>query len=202
MKRVALINYGGGNEYSMINTLKRIGVDLVFSSDFNEIRNCSKVILHGVGTFASTVDALEASVGIKNLRNLIDGGVPFLGVCVGMQILTDVGFEFGQHEGLKIIPGKTVPLKDAPLLTHVGWNNLDLINADCPILTGIDSAMDFYFVHSYVVDLVNQAFVKAECNYGNSFPAVIQNNNIFGVQFHPEKSHEPGNLLLRNFLSI
>jgi glutamine amidotransferase len=202
MKRVALIDYGGGNELSMINTLHKIGVDLVFSSDIKEIKKCSNVILHGVGTFESTMNALDKSVGIDNLKELVVSGVPFMGVCVGMQILTEVGLEFGNHDGLSVFPGKSVRLKDAPLLPHVGWNNLDFISIDCPILAGIDPSMDFYFVHSYVVDLVDKDSMKAESNYGSSFAAVIQKNNVFGVQFHPEKSHDPGNLVLRNFLSI
>jgi len=202
MKRVALINYGGGNELSMINTLDRIGADVIFSSDFQKIRNCSAVILHGVGTFAGTMEALDKSVGVDNLMNVLDSGVPFLGVCVGMQILTEGGLEFGNHEGLKALPGKTVPIKDAPMLPHVGWNNLKLTGTDCPILSGINSDMDFYFVHSYAVDLINKDLIKAECTYGSSFAAVVQKNNIFGVQFHPEKSHDPGNLVLRNFLML
>lgn len=202
MKRVALINYGGGNEMSMINTLNRIGVDLVFSSDIQEIRKCSNIILHGVGTFESTMNAIDKSVGIDNLKQLMVSGVPIMGVCVGMQILTEVGLEFGNHEGLNVFPGKTVPLEHAPMLPHVGWNNLDLMGNDCPILSGIDPTMDFYFVHSYVVDLIDKGYIKAESNYGSSFAAVIQKNNVFGVQFHPEKSHDPGNLVLQNFLTI
>lgn len=202
MKRVALINYGGGNELSMINTLNRIGVDLVFSSDIQEIRKCSNIILHGVGTFESTMNALDKSVGIDNLKQLMVSGVPIMGVCVGMQILTKVGLEFGNHEGLSVFPGKTVSLEHAPMLPHVGWNNLDLMSNDCPILSGIDPTMDFYFVHSYVVDLIDKGYIKAESNYGSSFAAVIQKNNVFGVQFHPEKSHDPGNLVLQNFLNI
>ncbi len=202
MKRVALINYGGGNELSMLNTLNRIGVDIVFSSNIQEIKTCSNLILHGVGTFESTMHALDKSVGLDNLKQVIDSGVPFLGVCVGMQVLTEVGLEFGKHEGLSVFPGKTVQLEDAPMLPHVGWNNLELISNDCPLLSGIDPTMDFYFVHSYVVNLQDKDFIKAESSYGRSFAAVIQKNNIFGVQFHPEKSHDPGNLVLRNFLSI
>lgn len=202
MKRVALINYGGGNEMSMINTLNRIGVDLVFSSDIQEIRKCSNIILHGVGTFESTMNAIDKSVGIDNLKQLMVSGVPIMGVCVGMQILTEVGLEFGNHEGLNVFPGKTVPLEHAPMLPHVGWNNLNLMSNDCPILSGIDPTMDFYFVHSYVVDLIDKGYIKAESNYGSSFAAVIQKNNVFGVQFHPEKSHDPGNLVLQNFLTI
>lgn len=202
MKRVALINYGGGNEMSMINTLNRIGVDLVFSSDIQEIRKCSNIILHGVGTFESTMNAIDKSVGIDNLKQLMVSGVPIMGVCVGMQILTEVGLEFGNHEGLNVFPGKTVPLERAPMLPHVGWNNLNLMSNDCPILSGIDPTMDFYFVHSYVVDLIDKGYIKAESNYGSSFAAVIQKNNVFGVQFHPEKSHDPGNLVLQNFLTI
>jgi glutamine amidotransferase len=202
MKRVSLINYGGGNERSMINSLERIGVDVVFSSDIQEIRNCDSLIFHGVGSYAGVMSALDKSVGVDNLRDLVISGVPFLGVCVGMQILTEVGLEFGKHEGLNLLPGKTVPIKDAPMLPHIGWNNLELVSSDCPLLSGISSDMDFYFVHSYAVDLLDKELVKAECNYGSSFAAVIQSNNIFGVQFHPEKSHEPGNLVLRNFLSL
>ncbi len=202
MKRVALIDYGGGNEMSMINTLNRIGVDLVFSSSIQDIQSCSNIILHGVGSFESTMQALDKSVGIDNLKQLMVSGVPFMGVCVGMQVLTEVGLEFGNHEGLSVFPGKTIPLVDAPMLPHVGWNNLELISKDCPLLSGIDPTMDFYFVHSYVVDLLDKDFIKAKSSYGSSFPAVIQKNNIFGVQFHPEKSHDPGNLVLRNFLSI
>lgn len=202
MKRVALINYGGGNELSMINTLNRIGVDLVFSSDIQEIRKCSNIILHGVGTFESTMHALDKSVGKDNLKQLMVSGVPIMGVCVGMQILTEVGLEFGNHEGLSVFPGKTVPLEHAPMLPHVGWNNLELMSNDCPILSGLDPTMDFYFVHSYVVDLIDKGYIKAESNYGSSFAAVIQKNNVFGVQFHPEKSHDPGSLVLQNFLAI
>jgi glutamine amidotransferase len=202
MKRVALVNYGGGNELSMINTLNRIGVELVFSSDFQEIKKCSNIILHGVGTFESTMSSLEKSVGINNIKELISSGKPFLGVCVGMQVLTELGLEFGEHEGLGIFPGKTIPLRNPPMITHVGWNNLELTSADCPILSGIESYMDFYFVHSFAVEVENKDLVKAECTYGSSFPAVVQHENIFGVQFHPEKSHDPGNLVLRNFLSL
>ena len=127
-------------------------------------------------------------------------GKPFLGICVGMQLLADRGFEFGDHEGLGWIPGVVQRLESAPHpLPHIGWNNIEIVR-DVPLLASFPARQDFYFVHSFVFRAADEAAVVARTEYGEPFAAIIARDNLVGVQFHPEKSQKAGRVLIQNFL--
>ena len=199
-QQIAVIQYNAGNIHSVLSALHRLGFKGILTDNPEIIQSSDKVIFPGVGEARSTMNHLREKGLDEIIKNLTQ---PVLGICLGMQLLCKHSEE-NNTDCLGIIPlevKKFIP-QQRENVPHVGWNNLDSISRDCPILTGIDHTMDFYFVHSYVVDLVDNDSMKAESNYGSSFAAVIQKNNVFGVQFHPEKSHDPGNLVLRNFLSI
>lgn len=199
---VGLIDYGGGNLLSATNALFRAGAEVVVSNDYRELLYCSHLVLHGVGAFSATMEGLENSLGLDNLSSLMNSGKPFLGICVGMQVLAEIGFENGEHSGLGVVRGRVEKLNLAPSLPHMGWNTLELKDKGCPILRNIAEEDHFYFVHSYSIVEGSSSETAALTNHGQKFVSVVQKESVFGVQFHPEKSGNPGELVLRNFISL
>lgn len=200
-KAVGIIDYGSGNVASILNALKKIGTDAILSSHRDELLACSHVILPGVGSFAGAVHKLRSKVGLDFVRQLAKDR-PFLGICVGMQLLGLSSEEFGTLEnGLGLFPHKVRMLRGASYLPHVGWNSLTNVSKDSRLLHGLDNNQDFYFVHSFVLDAA-EAYSVANCEYGEEFVAVVERDLTFGVQFHPEKSGPAGVKLLKNFVEI
>ena len=201
--KVCILDYGSGNVKSVYNILVNIGTDVIISNKKNDIENCSHIILPGVGAYGSAMKKIQEKLPINILENqIINKGKPFLGICVGMQVLGDFGYEFGKNKGLGWIPGECRKLISNNLpLPHVGWNNITIKN-ESSILNGIGNDLDFYFVHSYVFEPSLNEHIISKTNYGNDFCSIIKKNNIFGVQFHPEKSHFAGKNLISNFLNI
>jgi len=202
---VTIVNYGMGNLGSVQNMLKRIGVKSIISSDINEIEKAEKILLPGVGAF----DAAISKIDELNLRSLLvhkalEQKVPFLGICLGMQLLTRSSEE-GVLKGLDLIPAQTIKFKfdNNPSLKipHMGWNFVKQNNPS-KLTGGFTEDYRFYFVHSYkvVCDKDENSILKTD--HGGEFDSAIQKDNIFGAQFHPEKSHKYGMHLLTNFSKI
>jgi glutamine amidotransferase len=199
---VCILDYGSGNVASVKNAFDRLGLENCVSSDVKDIAEASHLVLPGVGAFKASMEKIEANLPIELIRNEISAGKPLLGICVGMQVFAESGFEFEIHPGLNLIPGSEVielPLEISK--PHVGWNSIKF-ESHHPILNHVDDGADFYFVHSYFVSKIDESNLIASCNYGVKFPAVIAKNNMVGVQFHPEKSQSNGDKLLQNFAEL
>jgi glutamine amidotransferase len=207
---VTVIDYGSGNLRSVAKALEQAAAQaglaeaIEVTGDAAAVRRADRIVLPGVGAFGDCKRGLEALPGmIEALEERVHiGDVPFLGICVGMQLLATVGHEHGDHLGLDWIGGSVVPLApNEPQLVvpQMGWNRLILEDEDHPVLSGLHDA-EMYFAHSYVFVPADPADSVAEVEYGGRHVAAIARANIFGVQFHPEKSQEAGLRLLSNFL--
>ena len=207
---VALIDYGSGNLRSAEKALARAaaehatGHEIVVTDKADVAAKAERIVLPGVGAFADCMRGLKAVPGMVDALTeaVRTRGVPFLGICVGMQLLASVGREFGDHAGLGWIEGDVVRMtpKDPALkVPHMGWNELRLERAH-PLFDGIASNAHAYFVHSYVIVPRDKADVLATADYGGAFAAAVGHDNIAGTQFHPEKSQATGLRLLANFL--
>ncbi|MXS19955.1 imidazole glycerol phosphate synthase subunit HisH [Pseudomonas oryzihabitans] len=202
MTRVCVLDYGAGNVRSVLNLFESLGPTQL-SNDPEIIAAASHLVLPGVGAFGAAMAKVEQHLPLPLLRRLVlEERRPFLGICVGMQLLADEGLEFGHCRGLGWIPGRVERLAsgDSPL-PHVGWNDVRVERAH-PLLQGLEEPADFYFVHSYGFQATDPANVLATVEYGERFAAVVGRGNVLGVQFHPEKSQGPGRRLLRNFLEL
>jgi imidazole glycerol-phosphate synthase subunit HisH len=208
MPTVALIDYGSGNLASAAKALARAAADtgheIVTTADPAVVKAAERIVLPGVGAFADCMRGLSAVPGmVPALREkVLKDGAPFLGICIGMQLLASVGREFGQHVGLGWIAGEVVKIEpqDPSLkIPHMGWNELKIVQRH-KLLDGIDSGAHAYFVHSYHFQPVLPDDLLATTEYGETLTAVIGNENIVGTQFHPEKSQATGLKLLANFL--
>ena len=199
--KVCVLDYGSGNVASVYNLINRLGYDIKISNKPEDIKKSSHLILPGVGAFGASVEKIKSNISIELLKDEVKvKKKPFLGICVGMQVLAEKGLEFGTHEGLGWIEG-TVEKINAKVLPHVGWNSIDM-KKKSPIFTNIKNASDFYFVNSYAFRVKDNNFIIAETTYENKFCSAIQKENIFGVQFHPEKSQKVGQDIIDNFLKV
>lgn len=198
-KKVVIIDYKLGNVASVKKAFEKIGAKTIISSSKKDIAQASHIVLPGVGAFGDGMKNLIALnlVGLLTER-VLKKGVPFLGICLGMQLLAEKGYEFGEHKGLGWIKGEVKKLT-APRLPHVGWNNIKVIKTN--IFHDIPDD-NFYFVHSYVLKPTDKSIVSSTCNYGEIFPSSIQEDNIFATQFHPEKSQRAGLKVIENFLNF
>ena len=177
---------------------------MVVSNDVDVINQASHIVLPGVGSFGAAMRKINATLPMEELKKaLFIDKKPFLGICVGMQVMAEKGFEFGDHAGLGWIPGSVELLAtdDHVLLPHMGWNNVS-VTSPCPLMDGLGHDPDFYFVHSYAMRPSSSLSVVATTEYGEKFCSVVQSENLFGVQFHPEKSQKAGRKLVENFLNI
>lgn len=201
---VCIVDYGSGNVKSVYNIFRSIHEDVRVSNSAEDLNAATHIVLPGVGAFGAAMAKVRALPSFDVLRdNVLIHKKPYLGICVGMQILADRGLEHGDHEGLGWIPG-IVRRIDAPdlHLPHVGWNNFSWCQPENPLLKGIAAAMDFYYVHSYQFETADPACRIAACSYGMEVTAAVNKENIYGVQFHPEKSQKAGKKLIENFLGL
>jgi glutamine amidotransferase len=200
---VALIDYGSGNLRSAEKALARAGADVVVTSDPGAVAKAERIVLPGVGAFG---DCMAGLAGIPGMVDALDEAVlkraaPFLGICVGMQLLASVGHEFGEHKGLGWIPGEVARLTPVGLkVPHMGWNEIAVARPH-PLFDGIAPGANVYFVHSFTMRTADPAHLLATADYGGAFAAAVGRDNIAGVQFHPEKSQAVGLALLGNFLT-
>jgi len=207
MQRVALINYGSGNLRSAEKALIRAAdgkSEVVVTDDPDVIANADRVVLPGVGAFAACMAAFEARPGVSEaMAEAVQGkGAPFLGICVGMQLLASRGLEFGETPGLDWIAGDVRRLETtdpAIKIPHMGWNNLAEVS-DQPVVAGLKGGETVYFTHSFAFFPKDERDVAAYVDHGGRFPAAVARGNVAGVQFHPEKSQASGLDLLARFL--
>ena len=195
--KVAVLDYGIGNLFSIKRSLQRIGLDVEVTSS---IKGCKYdgIVLPGVGNFKTGAE----NVGLlrEDIVRLTSNGTPLLGICLGMQLLFEESQE-SDGRGLALLRGKIIRLPKDVKTPHMGWNNLRII-ADNEILDGIDERDYFYFVHSYYARPADKSVIAAETEYGIRFASVVAEGNIYGTQFHPEKSGKSGSRILRNFMMI
>lgn len=202
---VAIIDYGVGNLFSLQCSLKKIGVEAVVTSDENVIKEADRIILPGVGAFGDAAKKLRSSGLVELITEEAKNGKPFLGICLGMQLLFEKGFEYGEHEGLGFLKGNVIPLENKIPenlnIPHMGWNALDLVGEKSPIFKYINDGDFVYFVHSfYATDCDDSVIATSE--YGIPVTAAVGKGNIFGCQFHPEKSGDVGLKILKAFCEI
>ncbi|MCX7795192.1 MAG: imidazole glycerol phosphate synthase subunit HisH [bacterium] len=198
---ITVIDYGAGNLFSVRKALEYFGAKVIVSDISNDILNAKGLILPGVGAFGWGMKLLEEKDLCGAIRGAVDRGVPLLGVCLGLQLLFEESEESPEVKGLGIIKGKVKKLPSDLPLPHIGWNQVKILR-NIPIFKGIKSESFFYFVHSYYGEPIDEGLVCGETDYGITFPSVIWQNNIFAVQFHPEKSSKEGLKIYKNFLDI
>ena len=199
---ITIVDYGVGNLFSVVSGLNFIGADSQISSDPDTVRNAEKLLLPGVGAFADAAELLNKTGLGQAVKDAVSKGTPLLGICLGMQLLFDKSYEFGECEGLGLIPGEIHPLRNdisAELkVPQMGWNPLKIIKDD-PLLDGIDEGDCVYFVHSFYAKHCEENLC-AVAEYGVYVPALVRKNNVWGAQFHPEKSGDVGLRILKNFI--
>ena len=200
---LAIIDYQMGNLRSVQKGFEKVGHQAVITSDPEELKRASKIVLPGVGAFGDAMLELRRRNLIEPIREAVDSGKPFLGICLGLQLLFETGYEGGQHEGLGILPGKVVrfDLSHDYKVPHMGWNQLR-IRRPAPILNGLSDGTHVYFVHSYYVAPQDPSVIATETDYGGDFCSMIWRNKLFATQFHPEKSQADGRRILRNFAEL
>jgi imidazole glycerol-phosphate synthase subunit HisH len=200
-KKVVIIDYKMGNIASVEKSFKKVGANIVISNKEMDIKNASHIILPGVGTFGDGMKNLKKLGLINVLRKKIKKEkTPFLGICLGMQLLGEIGHEFGKDDGLGLIKGAVVKLNTGKLrLPHIGWNDIKIVKKNILFQNIPDN--NFYFVHSFHLKCPQKSIISSTCTYGEKFVASIQDKNIFATQFHPEKSQLGGLKVLENFLS-
>ncbi len=197
---IAIIDYGAGNIFSVMNALEYLNIPSVLTADPAQIQTADAIILPGVGAFPDAMRMLGAT-GLTALLKEEAEKKPFLGICLGMQMLFDKGWEFEETAGLGLIPGEIVKIPDMGLkIPHMGWNQLEIQNP-CPMLDGVENGDSVYFVHSYMAQTAPE-YVSASCEYGTEIPALVRRGNICGAQFHPEKSGAVGLRMLKNFYDL
>ena len=198
--KVTIVDYGAGNVPSVERALERLGAESERTSSPERIAKAEALLLPGVGHYAALVRALDEQNMRTPLVGAIQQGVPFLGICLGLQVLYESSEEAPELRGLELLAGTVCALPSNVKLPHMGWNQVVLTRHSC-LLDGIESSAYFYFAHSYAV-LDSNGTMAATCSHGTPFAAVVEKENIFAVQFHPEKSGDAGARLLRNFLRI
>ena len=201
---IAIIDYGVGNIFSLYSSFKFIGKDVVLTNDERIINSCSHIILPGVGAFSDAKRKLDESGMAQVVKEQVKSGKPMMGICLGMQMLFDKSFEYGEHDGLGLIKGSVQPIADVIpkelKIPHIGWNALD-ITKNCPIFKYIKNGDHVYFVHSYWAADCEESTI-ATCEYGSQLTAAVANENVYGCQFHPEKSGEVGLNILKAFCEV
>ena len=211
MSKVAVIDYDAGNTLSVIKALEFLGMDVELTRDADKLRRCEKVIFPGVGAYFDAMQKLKEYGLTNTVRELAMSDTPFLGICLGMQLLFDrseevIGAEKDAEsiEGLEILRGNISLFKGIePLkIPHMGWNSIDIVKKDSRLFKGLPESPYVYFVHSYYLKATDRGDVLATADYGITFDCAIEKGNLFGCQFHPEKSGDVGLEILKNFCEV
>ncbi len=202
-KHFAIVDYGMGNLQSVLNALNFLGQDASIVTKPEEIRNAGAIIIPGVGAFSKAMNNIQnmGIIDILNVKVLVEK-TPFLGICLGMQLIAEYSTEGGKHKGLGWIPGHVdvIPVKKGTRLPHVGWNEIK-VHKEEPLYRKISQDFNFYFVHSFCMNC-DPEYISASCLYDVEITASIQKDNIFATQFHPEKSQSNGLKVLRQFINV
>lgn len=212
MKNLVVIDYGVGNLRSVYNALKALGVEPKISSDPKDLEKCDKALLPGVGAFGDGMKGLAERQLIDPIKDFVQSARPLLGICLGMQLLMSKSFEFGEHAGLNLIEGDVLGFKNRLnnneydfKIPHIGWNEINRQKAswEKTVLAGLESGTKTYFLHSFYVVPKDPQHILAQTHYANKdFCSVVHKDNVYGCQFHPEKSSDVGLKILRNFLEL
>ncbi|MBO5775814.1 MAG: imidazole glycerol phosphate synthase subunit HisH [Clostridia bacterium] len=202
---IVIIDYGVGNLYSLTQSFKAIGAEAIVSGDESVIRKADKIVLPGVGAFEDAANKLRATGLDKVVIEQAQNGKPLLGICLGMQLLFDKSYEYGEHKGLSLIKGDIVPIKEVIpselKIPHIGWNALHFGKVKNELFKYLKEGDHVYFVHSYYATNCDSS-VTATAEYGIELTAAVANGNVYGCQFHPEKSGEVGLKILRAFAEM
>lgn len=200
---IAIIDYDAGNLKSVEKALVSLGEEVLVSRDSSAILQADKVILPGVGSFGDAMNNLDKFGLVDTIKKVTGNGTPFLGICLGLQLLFKESDETPGAEGLDILPGKIlkIPAKDGFKIPHMGWNSLD-IKPEARLLKGLEGNPYVYFVHSYYLKAADEGIVAATTEYTTHIHASVESGNVFACQFHPEKSSDVGLKILKNFASL
>ena len=202
---VGIIDYGVGNLFSLRSSLAAIGQEVVVSSDPEILRKADHILLPGVGAFEDAVQKLRASAMDQMVYEAAKAGKPLMGICLGMQMLFEKSFEYGEHTGLGLLKGEVVPMEgylpENLKIPHMGWNALEITKPEGKLFAGIKQGDYVYFVHSYFASGCEDS-LAAVTEYGKPLTAAVEKDNVFGCQFHPEKSGEVGLDILRAFCAV
>ena len=198
---IAIVDYGRGNLASVQRSFARVGVPAVVTQEARAVDDADAVVIPGDGAFHDAMRSLDALGLVPALRRALDGTRPFLGICLGYQLLFSTSEEFGEGHGLDVIPGRVRRFPPGPKVPHMGWNQV-AHGGDCPLFEGIPSGAYFYFVHSYYPEITDGSVRVATCDYGITFPAAVSRGSLYATQFHPEKSQRWGLRLLENFAAV
>lgn len=200
---IVIVDYGLGNLFSVAKAFEMIGASVRISGDPQEIKQADRLVLPGVGAFGDGMEYLSKNGLDKVLINeVLVNKKPFLGICLGLQLLADMGFEYGEYKGLSLVKGRVRKLEvgEGMKIPQVGWNDISFVK-NSPLFEGIKNGSDFYFVHSYQMICDDPKDIAATALYGETVTAAIEKDNIFATQFHPEKSQDVGLKLLENFVN-
>lgn len=200
-KMIAIIDYGMGNLRSVQKALEKAGGQTVITQNSKEIQSASKVVLPGVGAIAPAMQRLNELNLIPAIKKAISDNKPFLGICLGLQLLFEKSVEGGEVQALGILKGE-VQRFHALKIPHMGWNQITIATKTCPLFQNINSGADVYFCHSYYVKPEENGIIATTTDYGLTYTSAIARNNLFGVQFHPEKSQTIGLKILENFVKL
>ena len=200
---IAIIDYDAGNLKSVEKALKYLGQDVIVSRDSSEILQADKVILPGVGSFGDAMNNLDHFNLVDTIKKVAEKNTPFLGICLGLQLLFEKSDETPGAEGLGILKGEIlrIPPKEGLKIPHMGWNSLHFAH-NGKLFQGIEEGAYVYFVHSYYLEAEEESIVKASAEYGVHIHASVEKENVFACQFHPEKSGETGLKILKNFTEL
>lgn len=203
MKRpgIVVVDYGMGNLRSVEKAFEKAGARVLVSAKPSDVRNADKLVLPGVGSFGHAMRELKARRLVEPILEKIDEGAPYLGLCLGLQLLFESSEE-ARDKGLGVLPGKVLRFKGSLKIPHMGWNKLDIRMKNNPLFKGTAAEDHFYFVHSYYAKLEDRSALAATTDYGVDFCSAVWKDNVFATQFHPEKSQTAGQVLIRNFARI
>ena len=202
--KIAIIDYGMGNIHSVAKSIQVCGVEPVITNKKSQISSADKIIFPGVGAFDDAMLELKKLDLISVIQEQVNCKKPFLGICLGMQLLLESSQEATINQGLGILKGQVVKFSAGHSLKvpHMGWNNCKVVDKDCLLLSGISGDGQVYFCHSYYPQPSDKSVIAATCNYGVEFGCVLHKDNVYGVQFHPEKSQALGLKMIKNFVNL
>ena len=200
---IVIVDYGMGNLRSVAKAFEKVGASAQVTQDPKVVQKATKLILPGVGAFQDARQSLETLQLVDPIVTAIRRGIPFLGICLGLQLLFTESEEGGRHPGFNLIEGKVRRFAKSELkVPHIGWNQIEVRAPGCPLLKDVPDRSYFYFVHSYYVDPIEKRSITTETSYGIPFASMVWRGNIFATQFHPEKSQRLGLKILENFVAL